>query len=174
MSVEIEAKFEIEPARLPEVRERLLKLGAASLAGPCPEENQLFDFLDGRLRRSGCALRLRSFGGGNLLTFKGPIRPHPTLKQREEIETSVQDGKAFKEVLGRLGLIPVFDYAKTREILEIIHEGRTLHVCLDETPVGVFVEVEAEPEAIDWVASVFGWSQPIKKSYIEIYEERGH
>ena len=172
MSVEVEAKFEIEPAQLSEVRARLLELGASSLAGPCYEENQLFDFPDARLRRSGCALRLRSYEGETLLTFKGPVQPDLTLKRREEIETQVKDGAAFREVLGRLGLVPVFEYHKTREILGVNHDGRALHVCLDETPVGVFVEVEGEPEAIGWVASIFGWTNPIKKSYIEIYQER--
>jgi predicted adenylyl cyclase CyaB len=172
MAVETEAKFEIDPGQLPEIRRKLVELGASHVAGPHAEENQLFDFPDGRLRRSGCALRLRAYGGESLLTFKGPIQPHPTLKRREEIETRLEDGRAFKEVLDRLGLAVVFEYEKTREVLDLEREGRVVHVCLDETPVGAFVEIEAEPEAIEWLSSVFGWRDPIKKSYIEIYGER--
>ncbi len=172
MHIETEAKFEVTAEELELVREQLITLGAKRLAGPHNEENELFDFPDGRLAGSGCALRLRSYGGKSLLTFKGPVEADPLLKKREEIETRVERGNAVKKVLGRLGLVVSFGYRKTREILQMDHAGQPLQICLDHTPVGCFVEVEGEGEGIKQLAARFGWTEFITKSYIDLYLER--
>lgn len=172
MHIETEAKFEVTAAELESVRERLIELGATKIAGPHTEENELYDFADGRLAHSGCALRLRSYAGRSLLTFKGPVEADPLLKKREEIETLVEQGDAMKRMLGRLGLVISFGYRKTREILRIDYAGQPLQVCLDNTPVGCFVEIEGEPDGIKQMAARFGWTQFITKSYIDLYRER--
>ncbi|MFB3903373.1 MAG: class IV adenylate cyclase [Acidobacteriota bacterium] len=172
MHIETEAKFEVTPSDLPRVREELIELGARPLAGPHTEENELYDFPDGRLARSGCALRLRSYAGQSLLTFKGAVQSDPLLKKREEIETRVEQTEPVKKILGRLGLTVSFGYRKTREIL-LLERGRgLLQVCLDETPVGCFVEIEGDGEGIKQLAARFGWTQFITKSYIDLYLER--
>ncbi len=174
MHIETEAKFEVTRGGLEKVRERLIQLGARPLSGPHQEENELYDFSDGRLARSGCALRLRSYAGESLLTFKGPVESHPLLKKREEIETHVERGEALRMILGRLGLAVSFEYRKTREILQIDcgGGGQPVQICLDETPVGCFVEIEGEAEDIKQLATHFGWTEFITKSYVDLYRER--
>ncbi|RPJ86505.1 MAG: CYTH domain-containing protein [Acidobacteria bacterium] len=172
MHIETEAKFEVKRDDLESVRRQLIELGASAFAGPHTEENELYDFPDARLARSGCALRLRAYGNQNLLTFKGPIQSDPLLKRREEIETDVQQAQAVKTILSRLGLAVSFGYRKTREILRIEQGEHTLQVCLDETPVGCFVEVEGDAAGIKQLAARFGWTEFITKSYVDLYLER--
>ena len=172
MHIETEAKFEVTRGDLEKVRERLIQLGARPLSGPHKEENELYDFSDGRLARSGCALRLRSYAGESLLTFKGAVESDPLLKKREEIETRVERGEALRNILGRLGLAVSFGYRKTREILQIDCGGQPLQVCLDETPVGCFVEIEGDAGGIKQLAARFGWTEFITKSYVDLYRER--
>jgi len=172
MHIETEAKFEVTCGELDKVREQLIQLGATPYAGPHTEENELYDFPDKRLARSGCALRLRSYGGQSLLTFKGQVQSDPKLKKREEIETHLQDGDALKNILDRLGLEVSFGYRKTREVLQLERGMKRLQICLDETPVGCFVEIEGHGEDIKQIAARFGWTEFITKSYVELYLER--
>jgi adenylate cyclase class 2 len=172
MHIETEAKFEVRPSELESVREQLVEFGARPVAGRNTEENELYDFPDGRLARSGCALRFRLYAGESLLTFKGKVQSDPLLKKREEIETRVEHGEALKKILSRLGLIVSFGYRKTREVLEMERDGEPLQICLDETPVGCFVEIEGDAEGIKELAARFGWKEFITKSYVDLYRER--
>ena len=114
----------------PRCRRRPAPLPAA--AGRC-----LLDTDDEPLRRRGCALRVRTEGGKSLLTFKGPVQPG-SMKIREEHETVVGDGDVLQRVLEELGLHVWFRYEKYRE--EFAAED--VIVAVDETPVGMFVEIE--------------------------------
>ncbi len=75
--------------------------------------------------------------GKSRLTFKGPVQPG-VMKIREELETVVGDGEILLRVLKELGLHVWFRYEKYRE--EFAHED--VIVAIDETPVGIFVEIE--------------------------------
>ncbi|MGH9339812.1 MAG: class IV adenylate cyclase [Acidobacteriota bacterium] len=173
MAIETEVKIKVGAGELESVQRRLMQLGARQIAARAREENWLFDFADGRLADSGCALRLRLYGGQALLTFKGRIQEDPLYKKREEIEVPLAEGAAIRQIFEALGLQVVFSYAKFREILEIDSGGQRLHVCLDETPIGTFAELEGPPQAIEELAAQFGWGREsfIKKNYVELYSE---
>ena len=66
------------------------------------------------------------------------------MKVREEIETVVGDGDILLRVLKELGLHVWFRYEKYRE--EFAHED--VIVAIDETPVGIFVEIEGSEHGI--------------------------
>jgi adenylate cyclase, class 2 len=114
-------------------------------------DDYLFDTADARLRASGCTLRLRRDGTHGLITFKGPSRPGP-VKSREEIESTVADPAATQAILHALGYRPIFRGQKYRE--ESVLDDA--HLCLDETPMGVFVEIEGTPDTIARVAALLG------------------
>lgn len=170
--IETEAKFEVAQEQLERVRAQLIELGASLIASRETEDNELFDFEDGRLRVSGCALRLRSYGQNHLLTFKGPVQPDPHLKMREELESAVSSERAIRLILLQIGLRVSFRYSKVREIYNLRWSDATVQVCLDETPVGVFVEIEGAAQAIHELAGRFGFSEYIRQSYIDLYTER--
>ena len=114
-------------------------------------DDRLFDTSDERLRRAGSALRIRRDGPQGYLTFKGPVRPGP-VKSREEIETKIGDADAVETVLMSIGFRRWFRAEKYRE--EYAMSGA--RVVIDDTPIGVFIEVEGPIEAIDRVAEQLG------------------
>lgn len=132
------------------------------------ECNVLFDTPRRALRARGFLLRLRTAGKRTLLTFKGPSVP-AKHKIREEIETEVSNGQAFAEILQRLGYRPSFRYEKYRT--EYAQPGAAGHAMLDETPVGVFLELEVLPRWIDRIARRLGFTEAayITASYAELH-----
>ena len=158
--IEREIKLQFETAG--EARTAILAAGAAPLKCRRLQEDALFDTNDESLRRTGCALRVRSESGKSLLTFKGPITPG-SMKVREEHETVLADGEVMTYVLEALGLHVWFRYQKYRE--EFAHED--VIVAVDETPVGIFVEIEGSESGIATMAGALGQKECdyIKDSY---------
>jgi len=151
MPLEREIKLRFDSAD--EARDKILALGAAPLLGRRLQEDCLFDTDDERLRRQRSTLRVRSEGGKSLLTFKGPAIPG-LVKIREEYETVVADGAALQTILEELGLHVWFRYEKYRE--EFSNDD--VVIAVDETPVGVFVEIEGGEDAIHETARALGRS----------------
>jgi len=149
MPLEREIKLRFDSAD--EARGKILALGAAPLLGRRLQEDCLFDTEDERLRRQRSTLRVRSEGSKSLLTFKGPAIPG-LIKIREEYETVVADGAALQTILEELGLHVWFRYEKYRE--EFSNDD--VVIALDETPVGVFVEIEGGEDAIHETARALG------------------
>lgn len=111
----------------------------------------LFDAPDGQLRRARSGLRVRRDGAHGSLTYKGPVQSGP-VKSREEFETSVVDPDMAEQILRGLGYRPWFRGEKYREEYAI----GPAHVVIDEAPIGVFIEVEAEPAEIEHAVRQLG------------------
>ena len=148
-SVEREIKLRYEGAE--EARAAILAAGATPLHGRRLQEDALLDTDDEQLRRRRCVLRVRTEGGKSRLTWKGPVQP-AAMKVREEVETLIGDGETLLRVLHEIGLHVWFRYEKFRE--EFAHED--VIVALDETPVGVFVEIEGCERGITRMAEALG------------------
>ncbi len=125
--------------------------GATPLRGRRFQEDCLLDTADERLKQERSVLRIRTEGNRSLLTFKGPQQAGP-MKVREELETVVADGELLRRLLERLGLHVWFRYQKYRE--EFGHED--VIIAIDETPVGVFVEIEGSEAGITSMAQSLG------------------
>jgi adenylate cyclase class 2 len=149
MALEREIKLRFNTAE--EARARLASLGATPLRSRRLQEDALLDTSDRQLEKQRAALRVRHEGGHSLLTFKGPPLEGP-MKLREEVETVVGDGHALMTILQALGLRVVFRYEKYRE--EFTAED--IVIAIDETPVGVFVEIEGGERHIAEMASALG------------------
>jgi adenylate cyclase class 2 len=152
MALEREIKLRFESAE--EARTKILALGATPLHGRRLQEDALLDTEDEMLRRRRATLRVRSEGGKSLLTFKGPVLPG-LIKIREEHETVVADGAALLTILESLGLHVWFRYEKYREEFS----ADDIVIAIDETPVGVFVEIEGGEDAIHAAACALGKCQ---------------
>jgi adenylate cyclase class 2 len=74
-------------------------------------------------------------------------------------------------IIERLGLGPVFRYEKYRT--EYRQPGRAGIAMLDETPVGVYLELEGTPHWIDRAARKLGFADKdyITASYARLYLE---
>lgn len=149
MALEREIKLRFDSAA--QAREQVLALGATPLLGRRLQEDCLLDTEDERLRRHRSTLRVRSECGKALLTFKGPVIP-AAVKIREEHEIVVSDGQALRTILEELGLHVWFRYEKYREEFT----ADDVVIAVDETPVGVFVEIEGGEDAINQTALALG------------------
>lgn len=132
------------------------------------EDNTMFDTTAGALREAASALRLREVGGKSIVTFKGkPLEAKH--KSREELEIDVSDASRMRLILERLGFRPVFRYQKYRT--EYRQPTRSGTATLDETPIGVFMELEGLPAWIDRTARLLGFHEKdyIKASYGRLY-----
>jgi len=158
MAAKINPKREIEiKLRITNLREilgHLTKLGAVSF-GRVLEQNTLFDTRDSSFWRQGRLLRLRtqtpapgngSRGGPRttILTAKAPpfsgrlsAPKKMPYKERIESELTVGTRVQWPRALGELGFRAGFRYEKYRTSFRL----GALHLDLDETPVGVFLEL---------------------------------
>jgi adenylate cyclase, class 2 len=139
----LEREIKLRFSSASEAREAVLAAGALPLYGRRLQEDALLDTEDEQLRRQRCVLRVRMENGKSRITYKGPVQPS-TMKVREELETVVGDGEMLVRVFGEIGLHVWFRYEKYRE--EFSHED--VIVAIDETPVGVFVEIEGTEQGI--------------------------
>jgi adenylate cyclase class 2 len=149
----VEREIKLAFASVEAARTAVLAAGATPLLGRRLQEDALLDTEDGQLRERRCVLRVRIECGKSRLTFKGPVQPG-IMKLREELETVVGDGEIVLRVLRELGFNVWFRYEKYRE--EFAHED--VIVAIDETPVGVYVEVEGSESGIAAMATALGRS----------------
>jgi adenylate cyclase class 2 len=124
------------------------------------EDNALLETSDHALGEREAILRVRSAGDKGLVTYKekaGDDAPASQFKQRVEIETAVDDPESALEMFERLGFRKWFRYQKYRTVYRAtLPGGSTLSVMFDETPIGNFVEIEGEEEAIAQAVELLG------------------
>jgi adenylate cyclase class 2 len=147
----IEREIKLRYDSVESARAAVLAAGATPLLGRRLQEDALLDTEDESLRRRRCVLRIRLENGNSRITFKGPVQPSD-MKVRDEIETIVGDGVLLLRVFEDLGFHVWFRYEKYRE--EFCHEE--VIVAVDETPVGVFVEIEGSEQGITTMATLLG------------------
>jgi adenylate cyclase class 2 len=184
---EIEIKLHVPDLRA--MRRTLAHLGAQA-HGRIFESNTLYDTSDSRLRTSGRLIRLRVETRTNtrttrasapsrvVLTYKAPIvgrtkpRTSRRYKEREEIEVEVANSADLARILAGLGLRPGFRYEKFRTKYTMKNLPR-LELDLDETPAGIFLELEGPTRQIDRAARLLGYSRSDYecRSYAELHRE---
>ena len=163
---EIEVKFIIDD--LAAMRQRILAIGAYVKTPRTYENNVVFDTPDRHLGRRDCLLRLRR-DQHNIITYKEPGLTDPQdFKIRHEYEVRVSDFAQMYTILEKIGFHPVLRYEKYRETF-ICKEAELL---LDETPCGVFLEIEGAQETIrDLVAQLgIDFNTRLTASYGEIFQ----
>jgi adenylate cyclase class 2 len=167
--VETEIKLRC-PAGAGEARRIIEQHGYALREPRTLESDQLFDRPEGELKRADAILRLRRSGDRAMVTYKGPAT-RERYKSREEIEFDVSDPENFVVMLARLGYAGVFRYEKYRTKFGLPGEPGT--ITLDETPIGVFLELEGTTEWIDRTAACLGFSpaEYLTASYAALYWE---
>ncbi len=166
--LEREIKLRFESADLARQQVLAPAIGATPLRGRRLQEDCLLDTEDNQLLHRRSALRVRSENGKSLLTFKGPVEPG-AMKVREEYETVVADGEELLIILGALGLRVWFRYEKYREE----YSAEDIVIAIDETPIGVFVEIEGSEDHIQRAAEALGKASSdfVTASYRSLYLE---
>ncbi len=165
MAVEIELKFSVDD--LSALEDKLRTLGFRLDTPRTFESNTLYDTPERSLRAQKQILRIRQYGDTWTLTHKAP-QPNTDdtfYKTRIETETAVADGEALAQVFATLGYLPVFRYEKFRA--EWSDPATKHHLVLDETPIGIFAELEGDPAWID--ATLAALNVPAEKRTTESY-----
>lgn len=191
---EIEIKLRVPD--LAALQSRLIYLRARKILSRTYESNTLYDTPKKNLRRRGQLIRVRierpasSFGknrlnqnGAAVLTYKGPSAQSRNLpktgghsknrmhfKIRDEAETPVSDAEQTARILHALGLRPAFRYEKFRTTYAL-PGVRGLKVELDETPIGIFLELEGPATGIDRAARLLGYGRQdyLTETYGSLY-----
>jgi adenylate cyclase class 2 len=149
------------------------------------DQDQYFNAPDRDFAQTDEALRIRSIGETNCITYKGRKIDSET-KSRPEIEVGLADGTAaahnFGQILIRLGYRPTAVVLKSRRIACWSREGFALQASLDEVDhVGRFAEVETLVEesrfseakaAVLAAAAELGMIQPERRSYLNLLLSR--
>jgi adenylate cyclase class 2 len=176
--LEIEAKYPVDDH---DDVERRLRAWGAHFDDVREDADQYFNAPDRDFARTDEALRIRTVGPANLVTYKGP-KTDALTKTRSEIEVPLAAGPAMAEEFGRLltrlGYRPVAVVRKRRVIAHLQREGFDLEVCLDTVDeVGRFVEVEimAPAEKLDAarnvllkIAGELGLKAQERRAYLEM------
>jgi adenylate cyclase, class 2 len=189
MAKEREIKLRIEDS--PALRRALAKLGARVVKPRVHERNIIFDTPESALAKKEQLLRIRTEvpagqrqkgGSHSVLTFKRPIVAAASgskaerHKVREEIELEVSDGKALARIFEGLGMRASFQYEKFRTTFRfppLRRWAKGLLLELDETPIGVFLELEGPASAIDRAAQALGFEKRdyVVANYMDLYRQ---
>ncbi len=167
--MEIEAKLRVTDRAALEAA--LVTLGAAP--GPTEHEtNTLFDDAKGSLTRRGEVLRVRETEGRGLLTLKGTATVSRGVKSRVEMESEVASGAAVRDILSTLRFEPTFFYEKRRTVWRFADSARPV-VTVDETPIGLFAEIEGTEDAVRALAAELGIPERelLHESYVALYRK---
>ena len=141
---EIEVKLRVQDAA--QMAAVLVANGFVVVHPRAFEANEVFDTPERALRAERRLLRLREFAGAATLTYKGTPETG-RYKSREELETVISDAGALRQILDRLGLRLFFRYEKYRTIYQRPGDTAGL-VVLDETPIGLWLELEGAPVTV--------------------------
>jgi len=178
MHLEVELKFRVaEPTRLESAF-----AGLGIVWGESVEQVDLYWAHPARdFAQTDEALRVRTVGEQNWITYKGPKLDVAT-KTRRELELPLGMGKgtftAWRELLAALGFQPVAEVRKQRRLGSLAWQGREVEVAFDMLAgLGTFVELElsADEASVDAVrasllelAAKLGLTDGVRTSYLEL------
>jgi adenylate cyclase class 2 len=170
-----EVEVKISVAEAPKIRTTLRQAGFRIHKPRVFEQNLVLDDQEGSLKARNLLLRLRTAGKTVTCTFKGKELPG-IHKRREEREFHPDSQAECLAVFHGLGFSPTFTYEKYRtEFARVDEEGTPEPgvITLDETPIGVFLELEGPARWIDRTAKELGFFRAdyITASYGTLFAE---
>jgi adenylate cyclase class 2 len=166
----IETEIKLAIASVAKGRALLHRFGFKTIARRVFEQNLVLDDRRGSLREQGMLLRVRGAGKTVTCTFKGPEMPGPH-KRRVENEFTASGFDAALAVFAGIGFHEAFRYEKYRT--EFARDGEPGIATLDETPIGVYLELEGPAQWIDRTAKALGFPRDayITASYAQLYAD---
>ncbi len=181
MPLEIEQKYRV--ANLASIESALLEQGA-TLTDAVTQVDCYYAHPQRDFAETDEAFRIRAVGPETSLTYKGPKLDSHT-KSRVEHEVRLADGPdalaACGEILRGLGFTPASIVRKQRRTCELVREGFTVEVALDDVrKLGTFVELEigvsdetkadAAKSVLAALAAELNLSEVERRSYLELLQ----
>ncbi len=155
------------------VEQRLVSAGAILKAPRVFERNFRYDRADGSLSANAVVLRLRQDTRVRL-TYKEDLPETQGtdallggVSSRFEAEVEISDFETMDTILRKLGYTPYMVYEKYRTTYLL----GDAEITLDELPVGTFVEIEGDADAIQKAIGSAGLqtARPMPSSYTIIF-----
>lgn len=176
---EVEQKFALGDRRA-EIELRLQQFGAALVSNQS-QADRYFNHPQRDFAQTDEALRIRSVGAENWLTYKGPKIDSRT-KTRREIEPELGAGEhtvdQLAEVLTILGFRSVATVKKQRRSYELKRGDWLITIALDEVEqLGSYLEIElvtdaaqlaAAQQTVINLAAELGLLEPERRSYLRM------
>jgi adenylate cyclase class 2 len=165
--------------------EAALAAKGATVGSPRRDADHYFNAPDRDFAKTDEAVRVRTIGEKNYVTYKGPKIDSET-KTRLEIEVPLGDGETaaadYRRLLTHLRYRPVAVVRKTRRIAELTRDGFDVQLTLDEVDgVGQYAELEivapedradAAKAVVLAVAAELGLTQSERRSYLQLLLEK--
>ena len=181
MTFEVELKYRLASAAA--IEHRLAKSGT-TLEPPQSQIDRYYAHPTRDFAATDEALRIRTVGDVNYVTYKGPKRKTAS-KTRREIELPVGQGEParakFAELLEALGFTPVAEVRKERRRGTLLWNGQRVEIALDDVSgLGAFIELEliADESALaDAQACIASLAESLalgdaeRRSYLEMLRE---
>ncbi len=178
MNIEVEQKHRVEDRAL--LQSRLADRGAA-LGAPQQQVDTYFAHPSRDFSQTDEALRIRTVGNANFVTYKGP-KFDTVTKTRRELELPIEPGPLgaaqFAEFFEALGFSSVAQVIKMRRSFFLESEGLSVTGAWDEIEgLGTFVELEVVTEeakveqaqhAVVTLASELALGPSERRSYLEM------
>jgi adenylate cyclase class 2 len=163
--LEIEVKFHLKDV---ESFQRRLPSCGAEFKTFANETNIRYEDQEKSLRPRKILLRLRQADSVTLTYKSKPPESDPDFKVHHEVEVTLSDFEAMRQILEYIGFHPVQIYEKKRATWRF---SNTL-LCVDQMPYGNFIEIEGAPDNIRQAARDLGfeWKDRILFNYLEIFE----
>jgi adenylate cyclase class 2 len=167
--IEIEIKLQLESVG--NGRALLRRNDFKVIAPRIFEENLVLDNDARSLYERGLLLRVRRAGNTITCTSKGVESVGGPHKRREENQFQASDFKAIMAVFSTIGYREAFRYEKYRT--EFARAGEAGYATLDETPIGVYMELEGPARWINRTAAMLGFPPEnwVTASYARLYNE---
>jgi adenylate cyclase class 2 len=169
----LEIELKVRVGSLEPVRRKLEQCNAR-FCGRVHEHDVYYNAPHRDFSKTDEALRIRYADGKAVVTYKGAKIKNLGLKAREELNTAIQSGEIFENILARLGFVRTAEVNKWRENYSLGNAS----VALDDVEhLGTFVEIEVLADAdaqkaktgIERLAKVLGVEgKPILASYLEL------
>ena len=149
--IEVEIKFRVPS---PDLIERLTREAGLVFGEPVLQRDIYFNHPQRNFRETDEALRVRTSGEQNALTYKAP-RLDTFTRTRPETEIPFLAGatstEQMRSILLSLGFRVIETVEKTRRVAPFIWEGRSVEVTLDEArSLGTFLEIEMLAAEDQW------------------------
>ena len=132
------------------------------------EDDTLYAFADGRLKKKGSIFRLRvsiptlentekisTSESIFIVTWKGPADTSSGFKEREELEFRTDAGYSLRNKLDAFEMKPIFRYQKYRKY----YLKKDLKLTIDDTPMGAYLELLGNMDVITRSAELLGYKK---------------
>lgn len=162
MPIETEVKIKIDAVE--PIKQKLLEMKAELYKKRALQTDIYFG--NKTMKKKGQIMKIRD---NALLIYKGPSQKKNNIRSNEEIEIMVDNAVHLKQLLEQLDYLQYWKKERYRESYLV----NMTQICIDETPMGNFIEIEGKKDSIIDIAKHLGFSQKnfIADSYSQLWEE---